>query len=275
MGELGEDGRQAIEQRLLAQPDFLDEVLIAEVELIDSYVNGSLAGRESESFERNFLLTPERRRKLKFARALKKYADEAEPAAADAADLPAPTPPRRWPFGFLQSRPAFAYAAAASLLLCAALGVWYLLVVLPQQQRRAALLSELAELNRPAAGGGAEAPSAAAVFTLSAGLVREGGGLSKVTVGPGVRVVRLRLSVADDEFESYQGVLQAEGEEEPVRVGGLGASGEAGGRVVVLNLPSDLLAEGDQRLRLSGVTETGAVEPVATYAFRVERVPSR
>ena len=70
LGQISEDQRQTMEQRLLTDDEFFEELEIAEDELIDAYLDGALAPTERQLFEQLFLASPERLRKLRFARAL-------------------------------------------------------------------------------------------------------------------------------------------------------------------------------------------------------------
>jgi CHAT domain-containing protein/Flp pilus assembly protein TadD len=76
-----EDERRKIEERLMTNDDFFQELLIQESELIQDYVDGHLNETELPAFEKNFLLSEERQHKLKVARALRRYIDEPEEAA--------------------------------------------------------------------------------------------------------------------------------------------------------------------------------------------------
>jgi hypothetical protein len=62
-----------VEEQLLTDDAFYEELLIAEDELIDQYLNAALSPTEHHSFETHFLAAPERHRKLSFARAFHKY----------------------------------------------------------------------------------------------------------------------------------------------------------------------------------------------------------
>jgi CHAT domain-containing protein len=74
LGELApENRRQELEERILTDDEFFEEILVAEDELTDQYLDGALTDRERERFENHFLSTPERRQKLNFARAMKRY----------------------------------------------------------------------------------------------------------------------------------------------------------------------------------------------------------
>src|SRR5262245_22675175 len=75
LGEVPEDERAEIEDAYLSDADAFDELLVAEDELIDAYVRGTLSRKDSELFERNFLSSPTRRERVKTARALMKFAD--------------------------------------------------------------------------------------------------------------------------------------------------------------------------------------------------------
>jgi anti-sigma factor RsiW len=50
---------------------------MVEDDLIDDYLDGSLSEQESEKFEQHFLATTERREKLRFAKALRRYVADA------------------------------------------------------------------------------------------------------------------------------------------------------------------------------------------------------
>ncbi len=73
LGRLAQEEQQAIEQRLLTEDDFFEEVEVTEDELFDEYVADELTPVDRKQFERYFLSTPERRRDLKFAAGLRQY----------------------------------------------------------------------------------------------------------------------------------------------------------------------------------------------------------
>lgn len=73
LGDLSEEVRQQVEERLLTENSFLDELLLGEEELIDDYVSDDLPVDDRLRFEQHFLSTPERQQKLRFALALSRY----------------------------------------------------------------------------------------------------------------------------------------------------------------------------------------------------------
>jgi hypothetical protein len=159
--------------------------------------------------------------------------------------------------------------------LLVAFGAWLFIDSRQRQQQRASLEAELIELNRQPAHGPEAAPAphipGVAVLTLTQGLVRGSGDVGKAVLDEDARVVQLRLELQADEFQSYQGVLQTGGDERLVSVSNLRSMAEGDARVVVLNLPSKLLADEDYRLLLKGERENAAAEDVATYRFRITR----
>jgi hypothetical protein len=63
-----------IEEKILLDDDFLEELSIAEDELIDEYLDGTLTEAEREQFLRFFLLSPDNKEKLRLTQNLRKYA---------------------------------------------------------------------------------------------------------------------------------------------------------------------------------------------------------
>ncbi|MCW5962112.1 MAG: CHAT domain-containing protein [Pyrinomonadaceae bacterium] len=62
---------ESMEERLMTDDAFYERFLICEDELIEEYADGNLIGNDALKFERNFLVSDERRKKLAFTRALR------------------------------------------------------------------------------------------------------------------------------------------------------------------------------------------------------------
>ena len=123
LGQLtNETALQQIEERILEEADFQEEMAVAESALLDEYVLDALAEGEIAPFEQHFLAHPSRREQLRLARALHAYAQENQLKAAtpDAAQPERPT--RRW-FDWL-FLPPVRVAACAVLLLAVGVGIW-------------------------------------------------------------------------------------------------------------------------------------------------------
>ncbi|MGI9054207.1 MAG: CHAT domain-containing protein [Pyrinomonadaceae bacterium] len=76
LGEIGDQNRSAIEERIMTDEDYFQNLTMVEENLIQDYVDGNLAGADRANFEKRFLISAENRQKVKFARALRKYVDE-------------------------------------------------------------------------------------------------------------------------------------------------------------------------------------------------------
>jgi CHAT domain-containing protein len=80
LGVSAPDEQRRIEERLLADGDYVELLQIVEEELMDAYLANRLASDEREAFEGYFLSTPQRRRKLRMAEKLKTYIAANKPA---------------------------------------------------------------------------------------------------------------------------------------------------------------------------------------------------
>src|SRR5687767_11804572 len=67
-----------IEEKILLDDDFVEEISIAEDQLIDEYLDGTLSASEQKSFDQYFLNAPERKQKLRLISDLRKYAAGSE-----------------------------------------------------------------------------------------------------------------------------------------------------------------------------------------------------
>ena len=70
LGELSGAEQRRFEERYFADDHIFEEFLIIEDELIDDYVQEKLSPSERERFERQFLTSPMRERRVRFSRAL-------------------------------------------------------------------------------------------------------------------------------------------------------------------------------------------------------------
>lgn len=76
LNDLESSERSEVEERLLADTEYFEEVLMAEESLIQDYADELLDADAREKFEKYFLSTEENRQKVQFARALRKYVNE-------------------------------------------------------------------------------------------------------------------------------------------------------------------------------------------------------
>lgn len=262
-GQASPEDSSQLEDRLLTDGEFYQELLIVEDEIIDLYVSGELSESERESFETHFLLAPEHQQKLRFARSLKKYVNSlgtAQPhkdtatdeSSAGVAEVDEPPPRKRLsflPFG----SPIVSYALAAAILLIVGSASW---VVFKNWRTPAP-----------------HEPGKVFAVVLRPGFTRdEGEGIKKIPIPPGTDTVQLQLQIeSTDQYLSYRALLQTTEGVEKLKANDLKASAAGTSVVISLQAAAGLLTPGDYYIKLSGLTPRGEYEDVGRYSFRVAR----
>jgi len=84
LGELADEKQAEVEIRLLTDHGYFKELLLVEDEITDDFLFGILSDHEQERTRNYFLAVPERRQKLRFAKALEQYASTTAPSAVAA-----------------------------------------------------------------------------------------------------------------------------------------------------------------------------------------------
>ena len=263
LGQAPLEDSSRVEERLLTDGAFYQELLIAEDELIDQYLSGELSEPDRKSFEPHFLLLPERQEKMRFARSLKKYVSSVGPAqplesittnesSEDAAEVAGPLPNKRPFFPFLPfGSPIVSYALAAAVLLIVVGASW---IVLKNWRTPAPRV-----------------PGKVITLVLTPGLTRDDeGGIKKIAIRPGTDTVQLQLQIAStDQYQSYRALLQTTEGLEKLRANDLTATTTGTSVVVPLQLTAGLLTRGDYYVKLSGLTPSGEYRNLGRYSFRV------
>ena len=262
LGQTPLEDSSKVEERLLTDGEFYQELLIVEDELIDQYLSGELSEPDRKGFEPHFLLPPERQQKLRFARSLKKYVSSVGTAqlhesiatteSSEAAkEVGGPVPKKRRFFSFMPVRnPIISYALAAAILLIFGGASW---VVFNNWRTPAP-----------------REPGRVLAVVLTPGLTRDNGEIKKIPVPPGIDTVELQLQIASvDQYQSYRALLQTTEGVEKLRVDDLKATTIGPSVVVRLQLTAGLLTRGDYYVKLSGLTPRGEYEDVGRYSFRV------
>lgn len=165
LGELDEADQQAFEERLMTETELFALLPVVEDELIEDYLGELLSSDERGRFESLFVSTAERRRKLSFAMAFKRYVTT-EGAADVGAESPtletvtAKPPPRTsagassmighaswWNRAF--SSPYLRMAAAAVIVLGLGLGIWRMFFYQSEVEKGMYALSKAYATERP------------------------------------------------------------------------------------------------------------------------------
>jgi len=308
LGDLAEAQCEQLEERLLTEDEIFQELLLVEDELVNDYVAGELPADDREKFSNHFLCTPERRQKLEFASALRRYVSETTAAERLATDNKT-RQPLTWMQSFLafvrSQNPVMAGSLVAALAVIMIGGLWSILeigrlqgqIALIQSQQLLAnrqtsdsqrqLAEQLAgQLRREQDQGAAlkqEVNRLAQVvdtrrdvvrpgvvsMMLTPGLVRGTEGTRRLSIPSGSTAVQLKLAVPPDDYDKYRALLQHDGGEETLVGNNLTPTPAGTSRLVNLTLPSDIFATGDYALKLSGITPGGAIEDAGKYYFRV------
>lgn len=108
LGRLREDELERLEEKIMADTEFFNQVLLGEDELIEEYVQGDLTEADRTAFEVSVLATPQGRQRVSYVRALRKFVAAVKPT-------PLPVIPTVW-----WRRPtSVSYLAAAAIILIA------------------------------------------------------------------------------------------------------------------------------------------------------------
>jgi anti-sigma-K factor RskA len=73
LGQLTDDEEQKLEERLLSEDDFFQEVELTKDELAQEYASGELSGKERQWLQENFLASPEGKQRHEFAKIFDQY----------------------------------------------------------------------------------------------------------------------------------------------------------------------------------------------------------
>lgn len=118
LGTMTDAEEEEIAVRVIEEPLFAEEVSQAEHDLIEEYLEGTLSASEHDQFEQQFLISDDRRERVRMVALLKKYAMRSTKATAVAVESPRTNP---WYRSFRILAPAFGvlvvFAAALILLL--------------------------------------------------------------------------------------------------------------------------------------------------------------
>ena len=296
LGDLPEEQQVAIEDRAFADKDYLALVTAVENDLIDEYVRQELSPTERQQFERQFLASAERRKRVEFAKALARVPVVSERAGVSW---------RESLYAFISGlNPAARFAVAAVMLLFVVGGAWLLTQTLRLRSQLTQLQAQLQQqvdaerrrneelnarltqekqqreqseesLRQLSETGDATNPPprpVIAALTLLPGLSRGGGEKASLVMPEDARLVRLQIGIdADEPYKTFAVELRTVAGRQVWTRENLTARTRGKTRAVTLTLPATVLKSGDYELRLSGRKESGESEDVGFYYFDVKR----
>lgn len=277
--------QKRVEERLLTDEDYFNELERVEECLTDNYVRGEIKGIEKKQFESHFLKSGERQKGLEFAKLLDRYFSERD--VAWSSSLPSSA---KWR-GVME----IVLASAAIILMAASVLLFRQVsnlrgeVAHLQQERAAAdkqqrslagqlagqqqlvarLTQELADLKNPADPGDPDIVS----LSLNPGLVRTGANVRRAIIPAHAQALRLELKLQGIRYRDYRAQVEtAEGDVIWTANGLIPHSmRHSGQKAVILVLPVAPLTRSQYLVRLTRPTQSGTAENVGTYYLNITR----
>jgi hypothetical protein len=266
LGNLPPPDAEAIDLQIISDESSEEELLWAESELIEDYLDETLSPPEVELFKENFLVSPERRAQLRQISLVRNYARNCAPK--DVAEKVSNAPPESFYeklkiFFSLSPRPAL---AAFALVIA---GLFAAAILYNTADNQTAAEKEYAEINRTELSDLAKFRDVF-VLPLGSGAFRNssGGAASKLPPDKlGERVLfRLDLPVAAEAADTFKAELVKDGKVIFTQ-NKLPFHNNPSGREMRLLLPAAVLKKGAYQIKV--VRETSP-ESAFVYNFAVE-----
>ena len=243
LGKLPESQRVPLEQRLLIDSNFFDELLTTEDDLVDEYLSGKLNTEDRELFESHFSKSDEHQRKIQFGNGFLQYLNlEKVRKQGVAVDV------RPSFLNLFRRRPGLVAAA----MLVGILVVACVSIFLYRRQIPAANTKQILAI------------------TLAPGSARAEGSDStrRLQRPPANSSLHLQLEIAKNEYRSYRVDLLRENQL-LATFDALPAEARNSHFIVDVAVDSSLLDVGDYRLKLSGMKDSNQAEFKDQYILRI------
>lgn len=295
LGGLSEDEQRQLEDSYCVDDELFDQIVAIEDELIDAYVAGELASEDRAAFERQLVGNKRWREKLQFARAFE-VAASGVPVTAATTGAPAP----RWRHvlsDFFGGRGFGLKLVYVSLSFAVVVGCAWLLrenrrlrtelrqaqvQVQRQRQEIAQRPAPRPQQPPPEIARQAQAkvepprpkiPVLALLLTPTVRSAERGPGeqpsLPTLEIPPGGHVVRLRVQLEEDGYESYRATVLPVGGSQIWQTEWLKSRGKATSRSLAWSIPSEALTTDDYIVNLEGRLPDGQTEGAGAYSFRI------
>lgn len=287
LGLLPDDEAERLDQLSVSSNEVAWQLRVAEDDLVDAYVRGTLDAAAVERFESFYLSSERRRQKVKFARTFV--------AAVDRRGR-APESPSLHPVTVPRSKAVWGLAAAAAVLLLAGFSLREYLRLrtdltvaqsvsvglsnrASELERQlndtrladAATARELESLRTRAPVQGSPPPSAAIALVLLP-QTRSLGPIPTIAVPDGANLVALELRLESNGFARYQAALKDPGTNRIIwRRDKVMARGGDRMPTVALSIPASVLKSQHYSLELNGTSASGEAEVAGSYVFQVVR----
>ncbi len=303
LGEMREDERAAFEEKFIDDEDLFEQIRVAEDELIESYVRGTLLPAEKEKFEKVFLAAKNRRQRVTFTRGmLGKLSEYKETAAVKKIEAAAENPSAWNSITAFFKTKKLAFGAAFAILLLI-FGFWFLVFKSPKTgteivrqttptptvslsptpqtiennsntnlpdnpANKIPANNENSNKNQNAPDKKEISPPKTIVaLALFPGTTRSEGKLGELNLPKEAKGANLQLNLESRDYKTYRfEVVSAEGNV-------IFRSGRLNPKNSKINafVPAEKLPRGDYIVRLYGFNPQNEEESAADYQFRVNR----
>ena len=294
LGELNPQEQAQVEDRAFAETDYLAALQAVEVDLIDAYVNDELSPAERLGFERQFLTSPERRKKVAFARDLARVAAEAK-----AAEAPSAVRVSTWQ-SFVRAvrgwNPGLQFAAGLATMVLVVGASWLTLENIKMRSRIAGLETQgnelqahseelrrqleeekahadslAAQMQQQGSATRGSAPLAASLVLLP-GLSRAETRREQLTLNPSVAIARIEVQLEPrDDYPRFRAELRTLSGAEVLSLGNLSRRPAPAGYAVSFDVPASALSTDQYELALKGVSSDQSVQDIGYYYFSVQK----
>jgi heme exporter protein D len=283
LGDLPEEELERLAEEYFVHDDAWQALSAVENDLIDDYVRGRLSQAVRQKFERHFMRFPERQERVEFARILmnpairEQITGDATPHLASEEFRDRPTSTRHWS----RSRAAGFIWAAVALSLLSIIGALTIQnrrlsnevkIQHAQAERLAREQQETANRKTQADAGSPLHTTPIISLVLSPGVLRNNGSNAPMLHLGADPSVELVLDLDQDSYAEYAAIIKtADGKLISHIRGLISQPTQSGGRVVSLNVPSQLLRKNDYVVTLLGRQTSSQAKVVDSYVFSVLR----
>jgi hypothetical protein len=254
--ELPEEELEQFEDECFAQERWPSHLNLVEGDLIDDYLRGELSPERRRRFERNYLTTEARRKRVAMAAALLRRVDELTPQPAPAAVV-APPAPHTWAdlsrafWRSLSWKPQAAVGAVALASVFFIAGAWWLGI----PRRQADPAHSAAKVFQPL------------VLHISHGNRAEGVREGKAKLSRAGAGLKLLLTLPQPFAHAARYRIQLENEDGEIKLSQEAARED---QIVSLEIPAGLLARGRYAVKLFAAQDGTEQRIPGHYYFDVE-----
>lgn len=269
LGELSEDQREQLEQRVITDRDYKEEVQITEEELLEDFAGGALPARERELFLKRYTASPGQLRKVEIAKALNKYS-AIHPIIPPSG--PSETTWIKSLLKFFYKGDRFSRFALASVFLLF-FGAGSLFLYSSISRDESANYAALKRLNAPESELLPPDDATVVSVTLSSLLLRSSGEPKTVTIIKPTQTVQFRLADPSGGTAVFRVTLKDSGGAEVFTLEDLHSRRLGQLSVLVLQIPAAMLQQQEYQLEISEKKPDGTYANPAIYSFQVQDAP--